>query len=235
MRKFKFVAVVLVVSLAICLLPVRSVKALDFTDEPIIYGVEYTGSIDYKGTDTFLLSVPAGGTLTVSGWCEATSSGYPGICLSIINEAGDILMNEEFLVDNLERGKWVANTVNQSLEKGNYLIELYEAGGGAKYAYTFTYSFDSSTNAKVSSPAKGKLKVTAPKGTNVDGFEVRYRVTGDKTWKTVSVATPKNLNKTFKDLKSGKKYEVQTRKYVSDSYGYKYYSAWTSKQKVTVK
>ncbi|MCR5232828.1 MAG: hypothetical protein K6E53_02850 [Lachnospiraceae bacterium] len=49
------------------------------------------------------------------------------------------------------------------------------------------------------------------------------------------MATTKNLNKTFKDLKSGKKYEVQTRKYVSESYGYKYYSAWTSKQKVTVK
>ncbi|MCR5428712.1 MAG: fibronectin type III domain-containing protein [Lachnospiraceae bacterium] len=233
----KLCSLILILALCVCLLPVWQTEAADFSDEPIIYDVTYTGKLpEYRAEDTYLLSVPSSGTVSISGHFVGGGSSY----LNIYTIDGAAVKRDIYLDGKYNGVKYEDDVLTIALEPGKYIVKAvnyseYVQDPYAEYSYTFSFSFDSSTNAKVSSPKKGALKVTAPKGTKIDGFEVRYRISGDKSWKTVTVETKKNLNKTFKKLKAGKNYEVQTRKYVSDEYGYKYYSNWTEIQKVTIK
>ncbi len=195
--------------------------------------MEYTGTLNTGESDSYVLAVPSSGKVEIGGYKNGGT-----IQIFIYTIDGDYISGGYTISGGYNGIKYTNSYRTVVLETGKYIIvienSIYDNNTGT-YAYTFSYSFDSSTNAKVSSPKKGTLKVTAPKGANIDGFEVRYRISGEKTWATEKVETKKNLNKTFKGLKAGKKYEVQTRKYVSDEYGYTYYSSWTTNQSVTIK
>lgn len=205
-----------------------TVKA-DISSESLIYDVEYvdimTNNMEDTDMNKRLFVVPADGIVEF----DTLSNEIGFACVSddrglkiTTNYLGQISSPKKFSIP-LSKGKYYLG-FNSPLSWGN----------GNPIYYTLSYKFDSSTNAKVSSPKSGQLKVTAPKGSNVDGFEIRYKTAG-KDWTTVTVPGNKNLNKTITGLKKGTKYTVQTRKYVSDEYGYTYFSNWTKVQTVKVK
>ena len=76
---------------------------------------------------------------------------------------------------------------------------------------------------------KRSVKVTYKKVSSaqkVSAYEVRYRVKGTSSWKTVKVSASKS-SVTVKKLKKGKAYQVQVRSSKTVS-GVAYYSAWSA-------
>ena len=208
--------------------PVSIVSAADFSDEAIIFDVEYTGKlIDPSENFTYNLNVPSYGTVTIGAYYQGAS-----IRLHVYDTKGIELA---YVWKFSDEGK--ASYISIALEKGDYSLVIEQANPNKTGAYYFTctYQFNSSTNAKVSSPNTGELKVTAPKGDKVNAFEVRYKTSGDESWTVKTITTTKNLNETLTGLKKGAKYKVQTRKMVIDKYGYNHYSDWTEVQTVTIK
>ncbi|MGI6032991.1 MAG: S8 family serine peptidase [Coriobacteriales bacterium] len=58
---------------------------------------------------------------------------------------------------------------------------------------------------------KKRMKVTWTKVASSTGYQISYRVKGKKNWKTVTVKKGKQVSKTIKKLKKGKKYQVKIR------------------------
>ncbi len=220
-------AAVLGLALGMSVLSTKSVKAADYTDEPLVFDVNYVG--DYVGkydkgeVDRYKLVVPSDGVVTIH--CVDKSHYSLGCAFESTDKYGIVTR---------ESSESAFNKVQYNLAEGEYVIVFY-ADFGSSYNIIFEYNFNSSTTAKLSSPAQGKIKVTAPKGGRVDGYEVRYKKKGAKDWTTKNVKTTKTLNKTFSGIAKKTTYIVQTRKYVKDSYGYTYYSDWTEEQTVTTK
>lgn len=77
---------------------------------------------------------------------------------------------------------------------------------------------------------KKRFKVKYIAVANAVGFQVRYKIKGKWTVKTVNTTT--SVTKTIKKLKSGKNYKVQIRVF---SYGKKVYSKWSKVKTVKVK
>ena len=76
---------------------------------------------------------------------------------------------------------------------------------------------------------KRSLKVTyklVSSAQKVSKYQVRYRIKGTSTWKSVSVS-PSKSSVTLTKLKKGKVYQVQVRSYKTVS-GVNYYSAWSA-------
>ena len=233
-RMLSFV-MALTVLCSITLFPTVNASATGTTEmpnEPIIYGLDYyTGYLaNDQEYDYYLLVVPANGTIKVTGYSSSRIFGV------------DLQVRDTRTLDVLKEGYIGTYTSKESpskftleLKKGTYYLTANSSTSNVDYAFRMDYDFSTTTKAKVTSPGAGKIKITAPKGSNVDGFEIRYKVYGASTWTNKVVKGNKTLNITFSKLKLGKKYTVQTRKYVYDQYGYKYYSPWTEKQYITVK
>ncbi|MCR5271907.1 MAG: fibronectin type III domain-containing protein, partial [Lachnospiraceae bacterium] len=66
----------------------------------------------------------------------------------------------------------------------------------------------------------------------VSGYQIKYRPSSGK-WKTVKVSG-KKLNKTIKNLKKDKTYQVKIRSYYTYR-GKKLYSSWGKTKKVKLK
>ena len=77
-----------------------------------------------------------------------------------------------------------------------------------------------------------KITVKYKKVAGANRFQVRYRIKGKWTVKTFKAT--KNVSKTIKKLKKGKKYTVQIRAMVK-KVSKKAYSKWSKAKKVTVK
>lgn len=212
-----------------------NVKAADLTEDAIVYGVEYSKlnvNRPYKQEgDKYKLIVPSAGTVIISCYTE------PGKLINIdVNYTNGAKIKNAWVTKNHSKKETYEFAV--SLDAGEYEVLIYDTSNqdtDGYYYVTFNYNFDTTTDAKITSPDKGSVKVTAPKGDKINGYEVRYKVTGSKKWITENVETEKTLNKIFEGLTSGKKYTFQVRKYVFDDYGYKYFSNWTKQQKVKVK
>ncbi len=83
-------------------------------------------------------------------------------------------------------------------------------------------------------PSSKKIAVKYKKVTGANGFQVRYKLTSAKKWKTVKFNTTKSATKYIKNLKKNKKYHLQTRSFVKS--GKKYaYSKWTTRKTIKVK
>lgn len=233
--KKKYLSICLTV-LMICTLMFSvpaTANAADFTNEPIIYGIDYyTGYVGQDEVVDYKLVVPATGTITITGYYEKFGR---SVCVQIIDPEKVKPIYSEYLHG---RDNSVAlQEFKFTLEAGEYCLRInsIDRFTCGDYGFKVDYNFDSATKAKVTSPGTGKMKITAPKGSNVDGFEIRYKVSGASKWTYKKVEGNKTLNTIIKNLKSGKKYIVQTRKYVHDSYDYKYTSSWTKAQSVTIK
>lgn len=86
----------------------------------------------------------------------------------------------------------------------------------------------------VKNSAAGKIKVQWTAVSNVTGYQIQYSTSKTFTSfkkKTLSGAT--TASKTLKGLTKGKTYYIRIRTYKTVS-GTKYYSAWSSKMKVTI-
>ncbi len=81
---------------------------------------------------------------------------------------------------------------------------------------------------------KKKIAVKYTKVSGASGFQVRYRLTTSKKWKTVFFKTTKSATKYIKSLTKNKKYYLQTRAYVQ-SKSKKAYSSWTTRKTIKVK
>lgn len=81
------------------------------------------------------------------------------------------------------------------------------------------------------SQSKKKLTVTYKKVTEATGYQIAYKKTTSKTWKTT---TTSRLTKTISKLSRKKKYAVKVRSYKTVS-GKKYYSAYTSSKTIKIK
>lgn len=199
------------------------VYAADRTDEVFVFGVQNTGYSD-GSVDTFKIVMPTDATLELIAY---TDSNGPQM-LKVLDE------NKVQVSDCFAQLGNSKTTILKPLEKGTYYLTMGDYADG-NYFVTGNLIFDSSTDAKVSSPKAGQLKVTAPKGCKVSGFEVRYKKSGDKSYKVKKIEGNKTLNTTISGLSKGKKYSVSVRKYITDSYGYTYYTDWTKTQSVTIK
>lgn len=72
--------------------------------------------------------------------------------------------------------------------------------------------------------------------TNASGYEIQYSTSKKfKKAKTVTVKGKKNISKTIKKLKSGKRYYVRVRAYVNQGEGEKLYTPWSAKKSIKVK
>jgi len=230
MRNCKRIVISLVVALSfvITMLPQATVKATDFTSEPIVYGETVQGYVTYPNdNDYYTLSVPSAGMVTVSfkGTANLVVESFPDEFGSTV-EYGEIDGTKEYV-----------RTLDISLSKGVYRIAVNGIYGDYARPYLLKVTYDCRTSVKprVSSPGKGKIKITSSKGDATTGYVIAYRIKGTKKWKTKKVASKKNLNYTITGLKSGKTYEVKVRKYIKDPYGYIYNSNYSSIVKVKVK
>ena len=116
---------------------------------------------------------------------------------------------------------------NKNIGKGTVQI-----AGKGNFAGTKTITFNivpKKTSISKVTPSKKKMKVTwkkVSKTQKVSYYQVQYRVSGTKTWKTKTIsATKTSLNIT--KLTKGKTYQVQVRSYTTVG-GVKYYSPWSA-------
>jgi hypothetical protein len=107
--------------------------------------------------------------------------------------------------------------------KGNY-------SGTAKT--TFKIIPKTATFKKVKA-GKKSIKLTLPTVAQATTYQIRYRIKGKKTWKTITLSA-KIKTKTIKKLKSGKKYQLQLSSYKTVA-KVKYASAWGKVKTVKVK
>ena len=94
---------------------------------------------------------------------------------------------------------------------------------------TFAIKVTDVKSLKANAAPGSKLKVTAAKKAStskITGYQVCYRIKGTSKWKTIAVKAAGSLNKTIAKLKTGKKYSVQVRAYVTISKKNKY-GVWT--------
>lgn len=199
----------------------------DTASEPLIFDQAYTGLLSESigNEDEYLLSVPADGKIAVNcysdqwiSYCITDLKGYHTY------DANSFGYGEKYkYFCYLKGGTYLLTISGSSYEDSTYELKC-------------EFDFHTSTSAKVSSPAKSSLKITAPKnGGKIDGFEIRYKKVNSNDWIVKKISGNKNLNKTIKGLKRGASYLVQTRMYVTDSYGYTYYSDWTKNKSVKIK
>lgn len=210
--------------------------ASDFLEDNVIYGLGYyTGTLKAFESDSYLLVVPATGTIKVTGYSPENYDYWSGVKVRIISTETWKEVDHE----SIEGGTSERFPVKKifKLNEGEYKVEIANACDReiCTYGVKFDYNFDSSSRAKITSPGVGKIKITAPRGSKVDGFEVRYKQVGASNWKYKTIVGNKSLKTYLKNLKSGKKYYIQTRKFVTDNYDYKFYSNWTKKQSIKVK
>lgn len=221
----KITSFIMALSLVLCLgVTTTKAESMDYSSEPIIYGVEYEGTMsrgDEKLADTYKLVVPVDAKVSVDKYyCNENRNLMYSIVNNKTKETVKMSTNESKTSDYLY------------LKKGNYTVKCYFSNiGGGTYHFTFNIKPSVPDTAKVSSPAKGKIKVSLPKGTGSTFYEIQYSNNGK--WNTKTVKSSKNLNTVF-SVKRGT-YKVRVRKGVTDSYGYTYYSNYTKAKSVKVK
>lgn len=90
---------------------------------------------------------------------------------------------------------------------------------------------------KLTSPSKGRLKVSITKLSNVDGYQIKYSRTDSYKYYTYAhrFNDYKTQYKIFKGLKRGAKYKVRVRSYKILPDGTKLYSNWMNLKTLKVK
>lgn len=161
--------------------------AADFLEDPIIYGFDYyTGYVNAYEVDNYKLVVLSSGTLVFTAYNDNGES-ISAIAFKIISsESGKTIETQSVFrrKDNLslKQLKFTIDPREHILQIGQSLYVIK-----ANYGFKVEYNFDNSTRAKVTSPSVGKITITAPRGSNVDGFEIRYKKESDsnRTYKTI--------------------------------------------------
>ena len=123
------------------------------------------------------------------------------------------------------------------IPEGTYYLVVTNANTNFTGTYkikTSLSSVASSAVKSVSCPASKKLKATVTKKSGVEGYQIQIATNTSFTSnkKTASITS---TSKTFTGLKSGKKYYVRVRTYVTAQNGSKVYSGWSKAKSVTVK
>ncbi|MCQ2495818.1 MAG: fibronectin type III domain-containing protein [Lachnospiraceae bacterium] len=199
-------------------------------------GHKYEGTRPYKQPSIYKLVVPSRGTITVSGYYTSKDNGWPTIG---IYTTANCDYNSRLFGVGLEAGETQVESNSASLDAGTYYLSCYDGSVSNSFSFSYVfwvdYDFDTTLEPKLTSPKAGQFKITATKGDKVSGYEIRYKVKGAKKWTTETLATKKTLNHVISGLTSGKKYTVQVRKYVTDTYGDTYFSNWSAAKNVKIK
>ncbi len=134
------------------------------------------------------------------------------------------------------------NSLNQTMKEGRDYVVTYPSGrknvgtyrvtikGKGNYQFTKKLSFtivpgkaklskvNSSKKSLVLTLAKSPGKIGASK------YQIKYRLLGSASWKSISISSNKKI---LKKLKSGKKYQIKVRAYKKVA-SHTYYGAYTS-------
>jgi hypothetical protein len=121
-----------------------------------------------------------------------------------------------------------ATGANKNIGKGTVTLT-----GKGKYGSSVKATFNIVPKAvRITSAKAGKKSLTvtwakAPKAEKITKYQVRWKIKGAKKWSAAKAVSPAKVALTVKNLKKGKKYQVQARAYKAVK-GVKYYSAWST-------
>ena len=197
-----------------------------------------TATVTIEGTGNYTGTVEKTFTITAqslsSSRCSlsATSLTYSGSSrtptVTVKNSSGT----------KLTKGTDYTLSYSKSTRKavGSYTITIKGKGnytGTVKLTYKIVPKTVTVKSVKSSAKKKATVKWTKLASANVTKYQIRYRVKGTSTWKTVTVSSSKS-SYTLTGLTSSKTYQVQVRAYKTVS-GTKYYGSWSSVKTVKVK
>lgn len=158
--------------------------------------------------------------------------GYGDMSIRLYDSQGKEIKRLGFLKENEKN----ADSITVPLQPGTYYVGVTASMG--RIPYTIVTSGDASVKkvagVKVSSPAKGKLKIKWKKVSG-SGYEVCYsRNKNFKNGKKKDISNASKMSFTKKGLKRGKVYYVRVRAYklINSS---KSYGSWSAVKKVRVK
>lgn len=184
---------------------------IDHTDEAIVPDSKYSGTVATVNGDNeydmYKIEMPAAMRLNIRIDYSSTAS----LTLTIYDNNYDTVDCKYG-----EEGDTCSFYLKEDVTYYLRVERRWNWGSEGNYTIRFFYVIEPTTVA-LSSTSPGKMKVSAPVGTeSIDGYEIRYRLSGKK-WTTKKVETTGSLNKTISGLKKGKIYTVQVRKYVENS------------------
>lgn len=161
----------------------------------------------------------------------AISSEVNGLWMGIRDE------NEKFVAQYNDYSIGSSNScVSYHLYPGTYYLRFFAAQySGGKGLYYFTLRGEVSTPNNISiKPSKKKFTISIGDTGYHSGYEIKYKQSNVKKWKTIKISSNKTVKKTVKKLKSGKKYKVKVRSY-NYFQGQKKYSDWSPTLTVKVR
>jgi len=182
------------------------------------------------------------------GISSIISTFYPSYGVTSIEKA------KTTIEDQVYTGKALKPTVKvvlnkKTLKKGTDYTVAYSnnkkigtatvtINGKGKYTGTKSVSFKILPNAVTGlklTAGKRQMTVSWKKVSGVTGYQLQYYPKGNSaSVKKVIISSSKTVKKTIKSLKKGRVYYVRIRSYKKVN-GSNYYSAWSTKKKVTIK
>lgn len=229
-KRVKILSLFVAISLVFTtILSATNVYATEYIESAVNWGERYSQEIEGRGYDVYKVVVPATMSVnirvvdcywsedgkTTNLWCTIYDDSYNKVY-------DEIMYSNSVYTTMLPEGTYYYNIDNTNSDNGrNYCIEFY-------------YSI-ATPQVTINSLNKNTINLQAKKGSDsVHGYEVRYRLSGNK-WTTKKVEETEDLSMKLTKLKKGKYYSVQVRKFVENEDGKKYFSNWSTIKKVKVK
>jgi hypothetical protein len=171
-----------------------------------------------------------------AGYVNLTlTSKLKAVSFSIVDEVGEI----SYSMSNVGMGK---NKYKYFVTEGTYYLTVKRKSTDTGYtgAYTISTSYSAipkPTLKTAKNVSKKSLKLTWSKKSGITGYQVQIATSKNfkKGKKTYTYEGNTIGNAKIKKLKKKTTYYVRVRTYVSAGNGQKYYSAWSSVKKVTIK
>ena len=212
-----------------------SAAAGTFSDEPLVFGVEYLSMTDEEGNwNEYELVVPADGTMKIWGVNDTDVSRFWAWCIEVLDEHG--LWKEIYSSHHI--GKYEDTARLQAGKKYRLSVRTGDCWGGREnenVRFRCNYTFTPAIGIKAASYNSGTAHVTFPGSRGIKGYEVKYKVKGTNEWKVESIVSDKTLNTDITGLVSGTYYYIKARAWTEDGYGHRYFSKWSKSKKVKVK
>jgi hypothetical protein len=175
-------------------------------------------------------------TVSKAGYVNLTlTNNLKSVDFSIIDGVGEI----SYSMSNVGMGK---NKYKYFVTEGTYYLTVKRKSTDTGYtgAYTISTSYSAipkPTLKTAKNVSKKSLKLTWSKKSGITGYQVQIATSKNfkKGKKTYTYEGNTIGNAKIKKLKKKTTYYVRVRTYVSAGNGQKYYSAWSSVKKVTIK
>lgn len=213
-------------------------------------GAELVKDTDYtvgyeNNTDCGEAKVKISGIGTYAGTVEKTFRIYKKLSDTKITLPSDVLIyngkeKEPMVTVRDKNGNKLKMNIDFEVEYINNIkcgVATAKITGINDYTGTVSKTFQiRPAKAVISKIKRGSKKFTvtvkSQKATGVTGYQIAYRLSTNKTYKTVKTT---NISRTFKNLKKGKKYYVKVRAYKKVSSKKYIYGSYSSVKAIRVK